>query len=199
MKRHDLIAVAGALVLIFTGCSAPTPPANPAPTSTSAATTDNAAFLTAHGLDGMDGKQMVDHLDRVPVTERQKSLMASVRVNELLLADGEQQVTVPLEGNEFYLSLAPYVTRTHDCFYHSLTTCLGEMNNKSIHVRITDKAGKTLVDQQVTTFDNGFAGFWLPRNIEGTVEVTADGRTGSSEFSTDEKGATCLTTIELKA
>ena len=27
---------------------------------------------------------------------------------------------------------------SHDCFYHSLTTCLGELDNEDIQVTITD-------------------------------------------------------------
>ena len=29
---------------------------------------------------------------------------------------------------------------SHDCFYHSLTTCLGELDNEDIQVTITDDA-----------------------------------------------------------
>ena len=34
----------------------------------------------------------------------------------------------------------------------------------------------------------------LPRDVEGTIEVIYDGRTGQSNFSTSKEGATCLTT-----
>jgi len=116
-----------------------------------------------------------------------------------MLAGPDQEVALPLEDNEFYLSIAPYVDQTHECYYHSLTTCRGELANEDISVRIIDDSGAVLVDEQVTTFDNGFVGFWLPRDIEGTVEVTHDGRTGQRDFSTSEDGATCLTTLQLDA
>lgn len=46
---------------------------------------------------------------------------------------------------------------SHGCFYHSLTTCLGELDNEDIQVTITDEAtGEALVDEATTTFDNGF-------------------------------------------
>ena len=49
---------------------------------------------------------------------------------------------------------------SHGCFYHSLTTCLGELDNEDIQVTITDEAtGEVLVDEATTTFDNGFIGF----------------------------------------
>ena len=75
---------------------------------------------------------------------------------------------------------------SHDCFYHSLTTCLGELDNEDIQVTITDEAtGEALVDEATTTFDNGF-GFWLP-----------DDATGLTEFSNTDDGATCVTDLRL--
>lgn len=193
MKRH-LIAAAGALLVTLAACSTTAPEADQIP----AITTDQADLMAAHGLNDMDGAQIVDHLDRVPVTDRPTDLMASVRADHLLLADSEQEVAVPLREGEFYLSVAPYLNQTHECYYHSLTTCRGELANVDIAVRIVDKAGVVLVDEQVTTFDNGFVGFWLPQDIDGTIEVTHDGLTGQSAFSTSDKGATCLTTLQLK-
>ncbi|WP_304008832.1 CueP family metal-binding protein [Rothia mucilaginosa] len=86
---------------------------------------------------------------------------------------------------------------SHDCFYHSLTTCLGELDNEDIQVTITDEAtGEALVDEATTTFDNGF-GFWLPDDATGLIEVSYQGRTGTTEFSTTDDGATCVTDLRL--
>lgn len=198
VKRH-VIAAAGVFALTLTGCSTHAPETDRTPPGPSTGTTDQAAFLAAHDLDGMDGEQVVDHLDRMPVTDRSTELMASVRADQLLLTDAEQEVALPLTEGEFYLSVAPYVDRTHECFYHSLTTCRGELTNQDIDVRIVDDAsGEVLVDEEVTTFDNGFAGFWLPRDVDGTIEVTHDGLTGRSAFSSGDEGATCLTTLQLE-
>ena len=69
---------------------------------------------------------------------------------------------------------------SHDCFYHSLTTCLGELDNEDIQVTITDEGtGEALVDEATTTFDNGFIGFWLPDDATGLIEVSYQGRTGT--------------------
>ncbi|PZP17388.1 CueP family metal-binding protein [Ruania albidiflava] len=193
MKRS--LTLVAALALVLAGCSTTTPDASPTTTSTTA----QADFLAAHDLDGMDAQQIIGHLDRMPVADRPTELMASVRAEQLMLAGPDQEVALPLEDNEFYLSIAPYVDQTHECYYHSLTTCRGELANEDISVRIIDDSGAVLVDEQVTTFDNGFVGFWLPRDIEGTVEVTHDGRTGQRDFSTSEDGATCLTTLQLDA
>jgi len=198
VKRH-VIAAAGVFALTLTGCSTDVPEADRTPPGPSTGTTDQTEFLAAHGLDGMDGEQVVDHLDRMPVVDRPTELMASVRADQLLLTDAEQEVALPLAEGEFYLSVAPYVDQTHECFYHSLTTCRGELTNQDIDVRIVDDAdGEVLVDEEVTTFDNGFAGFWLPRDVDGTIEITHDGLTGRSAFSSGEEGATCLTTLQLE-
>ena len=109
------------------------------------------------------------------------------------------ETSVPLSGaNEFYLSIAPFASQTHDCYFHSLATCKGELANTSVHVTITDAAGATLVDADATTYANGFVGFWLPRDISGTVTVTVDGKTGSVPFATGAEDATCLTTLQVK-
>lgn len=185
--------------MALAGCSNASPETDQEPVSPPTITTDHADFLAAHDLDGMDGKQIIDHLDRVPVVDRPTDLMASVRADQLLLTDEEQEVAVPLGEDGFYLSVAPYVDQTHECYYHSLTTCRGELANQDIGVRITDETGEVLVDEQVTTFDNGFVGFWLPRDVDGTIEITHDGLTGQSAFSTSNEGATCMTTLQLEA
>src|SRR5699024_5847661 len=137
--------------------------------------------------------------DRMPVTDRSTELMAPVRADQLLLTDAEQEVALPLAEGEVYLSVAPYVHRTHECCHHSLTTCRGELTHQYIDLlTVHDATGEGLVDEEVTTFDNGFAGFWLPRDVDGTIEVTHDGLTGRSAFSSDEEGATCLTTLQLE-
>lgn len=190
MKRAAIAAAA--LALALTGCSA----ADPEPTADGTESQDT--FLTTHGLAGMDAVEIIDHLDRQKVTERPTDLIASVRADELLLSSDDQEVVVDLPDNQTYVSIAPYLTSTHDCFYHSLTTCLGELDNEDIQVTITDEAtGEVLVDEATTTFDNGFIGFWLPDDATGLIEVSYQGHTGSTEFSTTDDGATCVTDLRL--
>ncbi|MDN6513162.1 MAG: CueP family metal-binding protein [Acidipropionibacterium jensenii] len=190
VKRAAIAAAA--LALTLTGCSA----ADPEPTADGTVSQDK--FLTTHGLAAMDAVEIIDHLDRQKVTERPTDLIASVRADELLLSSDDQEVVVDLPDNQTYVSIAPYLTSTHDCFYHSLTTCLGELDNEDIQVTITDEAtGEVLVDEATTTFDNGFIGFWLPDDATGLIEVSYQGRTGTTEFSTTDDGATCVTDLRL--
>ncbi|WP_034985736.1 CueP family metal-binding protein [Corynebacterium jeikeium] len=190
MKRAAIAAAT--LALTLTGCSA----ADPEPTADETVSQDT--FLTTHGLADMDAVEIIDHLDRQKVTERPTDLIASVRNDELLLSSDDQEVVVDLPDNQTYVSIAPYLTSTHDCFYHSLTTCQGELDNEDIQVTITDEAtGEVLVDEATTTFDNGFVGFWLPDDVTGLIEVSYQGRTATTEFSTTDDGATCVTDLRL--
>lgn len=142
---------------------------------------------------------VIDHLDRLPVDERPADLMASVQPDELVLTDGQQEAAMALPKGKSYVSIAPFVDETHDCFYHSLTTCLGEMSGEDVDVVITDsETGEAVVDESTTTFDNGFVGFWVPSDISGTIRITAEGKSGSTEFSTKSDGPTCVTDLQLQ-
>ena len=166
-------------------------------TTRSATSSDVQALLASHGLAGKSTVDVIDALDRLPLDQRPADLRASVRPGALEVSDGDVQESLPIPGDRFYLSIAPYATTTHDCFYHSLTTCKGELGGRNVHVLIKDDAGKVLVDEARTTFANGFVGFWLPRNIHGTSTVTYQGKTGQAELGTGRDDPTCLTTLKV--
>ncbi len=113
----------------------------------------------------------------------------------MLLSDGSTEAAMPLDGDQFYLSLAPYETSTHECYFHNLGTCRGELAGEDVHVTISTDDGEVLVDEQVTTYANGFVGFWIPKDVAGSVVVTRDGKRAESRFSSDAEGPTCLTTL----
>lgn len=195
MLKVRLAAAAAVLALTVTGCSSATTTAPPAaPPGSSAA--DTSGLLAQYGLAGLTGEQIVEKLDQDP-RPRPLPLRGSVKANELLLSDGTNQTTIPLSTDQFYLSVAPYQTRTHECYFHNLGTCQGEMSREKVKVTITDKAGTVLVDEEATTYANGFAGFWIPKNTSGTVKITADGKTGETPFNSGPEGATCVTTLQL--
>lgn len=185
------LLVAAALTLL-TGCqgdATPTPQAGPA---------DD--ILAAHGLEGLDVRAVIDELDALPLEERPADLFASIRPGELFLADGtDREASLPMPEDETYISIAPYVTQTHECHFHSLTTCVGELGATDVDVLITDDVtGEVLVEGEHTTFDNGFVGFWLPRGNDVTVTVERDGLSATTTLSTDgAEDATCVTTLQL--
>ncbi|WP_017615463.1 CueP family metal-binding protein [Nocardiopsis salina] len=201
MKFTAPAAVATTAALALSACSVPEPEGN-VPTGGGEVSADE--LLAEHGLDGLDPEEVVDRLDTMAVEERPTDLMASVQPGSLVLSDasegpeGGQEAELDLPEDRFYLSMAPYVEHTHDCFFHSLTTCLGELRDEEIDVTITDDADDSvLVEETVQTFDNGFAGYWLPSGIDATVTVEHDEYSGSTRVSTGEEDPTCLTTLEL--
>lgn len=199
MKRTRTVLLTAVSLLSFAtvaGCTAATEPTVAPSSSADESSSGAEALLAAHGLSGMSGREVVETLDREP-SSRPLALMASVRYDEVMLDDGASQATLPLEGDEFYLSIAPYESQTHDCYFHNLGTCQGELAATDVHVTVVSEDGETLVDEDVTTYANGFVGFWLPRDVSGTVAVMKDGKTGEVPFSSDEEGATCLTTLQL--
>lgn len=193
--KKSLAALSLAALVALTGCSAqPAAPSNP---SAPAAAPANQDVLASVGLAGLDGRQIVEKLDQDPAA-RPLNMKASVRPDHVVIGSAAGEVNVPIEGEDsFYLSIAPYATQTHECYFHSLATCRGEMVSAPVTVKIVDDAGTVLVDEQATTYANGFVGFWLPKDIKGTVTVTADGKTGSVPFATGPEDATCLTTLQV--
>lgn len=199
--QKPLIALSLAALVTLAGCAAqPTAPASTAPAAPAASAPAAGAqsdVLATVGLAGLTGRQIVDKLDQDPAA-RPLKMKASVRPDHVVIGSEAGEVNVPIEGeNSFYLSIAPYATQTHECHFHSLASCRGEMKSAPVHVKIVDSAGKVLVDEDVTTYANGFVGFWLPKGIKGTVTATADGKTGSVPFATGPEDATCLTTLQV--
>lgn len=187
--------------LALAGCGGETDSAED-PTSAATSSADASqgeGLLDEHGLDGLDARQVVDRLDRVAVADRPKDLMVSVRPDELLVstADGAKEESLPMPEDEFYLSIAPYADSTHECFFHSLTTCRGELADEEVEVTITAADGEVLVDETRRTFDNGFVGVWLPRDLEATVTVRRGDQEGSAQITTGGDDLTCLTTLQL--
>lgn len=193
--RHLLVALASCL-LVLTGCASSDDASGT--DSGMSASAGASGLLAAHGLDGKSVTEVIDLLDRLPQAERPTDLMASVRPTELVVSSDGEEHSLEVPDDRFYLSVAPYADQTHECFYHSLTTCKGELSSADIEVELVDETnGKVLVDEVLTTFDNGFVGFWLPRDIEGTLRVAHDGKVGETSFSTDGEAPTCLTTLQL--
>lgn len=197
--RAAVIATAAATAaLVLSACSAPVDEASPTDSATASEVSGDPA-LAALGLEDADARTLIDTLDALPLDERPTDLMASIRPDELLVTTESGETSIPMPEDAFYVSFAPYVDSTHDCYYHSLTTCTGELGGEDVQVLVTDSAtGEVLIDETRTAFDNGFIGLWLPRDIQATLTVTYDGLTATQELSTaNADDATCVTTMQL--
>jgi len=181
------VAAVAATTLVLAGCSG----GSPEPSALD-------ALLDRHDLAGLSGQEVVDRLEGLETADRPTDLVASVRAAELVLADESYETTVPLPEDTFYLSVAPFVDQTHECFYHSLTTCQGELAGEPVSVTVVDAAtGDVLVEEDTTLGANGFVGYWLPRDVDAELRVEHDGRVGTTTVSTRDDDPTCLTTLQL--
>ncbi|MGN5733422.1 CueP family metal-binding protein [Arthrobacter psychrochitiniphilus] len=190
------IAMAAASMLLLAGCSTPAP----TPSAASAPPSAGAELITELGFDGKSAKDIITELDTLPVAERSSELMASIRPEALTLRDAaNREATLPMPANEFYVSVAPYVSQTHECHFHSLTTCLGELANQEVEVTVTnDATGEVLIQEALHTYDNGFLGLWLPRGIEATLTLNQGGKSATQVLSTkNADDPTCVTTTQL--
>ncbi|BCG60960.1 CueP family metal-binding protein [Paenibacillus sp. URB8-2] len=123
---------------------------------------------------------------------------ASITSDQLTVtADNNNKTTYNLPKNEFFVSIAPYVNKTHPCATHSLTGCQGEMANEKFNVTITDRDGKVVIQDELQSFDNGFIDFWLPRDQTFHVKIEQGGKSSESEISTFEDDDTCISTMKL--
>ncbi|MDX5399624.1 MAG: CueP family metal-binding protein [Actinomycetes bacterium] len=188
--RKMLFAAAAVAMVTVSGC------AGTAPEETTPEETAQAEFLAPYGLEDSSAEEIVTALDRTN-EDREAGLAGSVRYDTVVFATPGGETELPLPDDLFYLSLAPYVENTHDCYYHNLASCQGELVGEDLEVTIIAADGEVHVDGTVTTYDNGFVGFWLPRDIEGTISVTWDGLSATAPIATGPDDPTCVTTLQL--
>lgn len=123
---------------------------------------------------------------------------ASITSHELIVNESEEITrSYPLPSDEFFVSIAPFIESTHECAIHSLTGCQGELVEKEFDVYIEDENGQIVIDEKMTSLENGFIDLWLPRDQNFQVKITYDGKTVASTLSTFEGDNTCITTMHL--
>lgn len=172
---------------------APTQAAQADPTAEASDT-----FLERHGLAGLDAAAVIDTLEATTLAERPTNLMASVQPEQLILSDDAGNTTsMDIPADTFYVSIAPYANQTHDCYFHSLTTCRGELANEAVKVTVVADDGSTIIDGEYTTQDNGFVGLWLPRDISGTITLVVGEKSVTAPISTGDEDPTCITTLQV--
>ncbi|MGP9682219.1 CueP family metal-binding protein [Brachybacterium sp. AOP3-A1-3] len=193
LARRSLLGGIGLVPFVLAGCGARDD--DQAPVS------GDQELLRDLGYEGADAQEIIDQLEALPVAERPRGLMASVMATALGLSDAAgREVELSLPQNKFYLSVAPFRDSTHECAYHSLTTCLGELRRQDVTVSVVDdSSGDPLEDGTRTTGDNGFLGIWLPRGITAELTCTVEDLSGTASISTQEEDdLTCLTSLQLR-
>lgn len=152
-------------------------------------------ILSEYGLLGLSVTEMVESLEAQTINRDE--MVASISATQLTISTDDTVLTYPIPDDLFYLSFAPYLTKTHPCGTHNLVTCRGELKNQTFEVLITDQAGNELVNDTLTSHDNGFVGVWLPRGIQGKITVTYGEWTVTKSIETFDDSNTCLTDLLL--
>ena len=78
-----------------------------------------------------------------------------------------------------------------------MSSCQGELAEKSFQVSAVDLDGNLLVNETVTTLRNGFFELWLPRKRIIDLKIQGLNRTAQGKISTFDNGKTCVTTFRL--
>lgn len=182
-------------LLLLAGCSAGDDGSAPHPDAPTV--TSTADLLAAHDLEGMSGEEIVDTLE-ADTRERPLPLEASVRSDEVIVSQDGYETSVPLQSGLFYVSFAPYRDQTHECRYHALGSCQGELVGETFRVEVSDQAGNPVIEDQRTTGTNGFIGLWLPKDDRFMLTVTAEDQMSAQvEIGTSADDPTCVTTVQL--
>ncbi|NYF30093.1 MULTISPECIES: CueP family metal-binding protein [unclassified Microbacterium] len=212
LQRRRLSVTLAALAatgIALTGCSAgvQTTPSQTSPSqSASTPSTDAGSaavaqeLLAVHDLAALDVREVIARLEATALVDRPDDLLASVQPDTLVLRDARgREGRLPLPDDAVYVSIAPFRDQTHECHFHSLTTCVGELADTEVRVTLTTDDGSIVVDETRRTQDNGFVGVWVPRGLEATLTVESQGLIGSVPLSTTSPDdRTCITDLQLR-
>ncbi len=153
-------------------------------------------FLVRNDLQDMSVEEIVASLE--DKRDEPIGFQSGITSTKLLLSDEEGTIEIDLPNDQFYLSVAPYINQTHPCGTHNLVTCQGELANVALNVLVTDSTtNEVIVDSEVHTYSNGFAGLWLPKDRVLTITVTYESLQSTKQISTSEDDNTCETTMRL--
>ena len=140
-----------------------------------------------------DIKQLVQEL-----SGNKEVKAASISSETLTVENDGETKKYNLPEGEFFVSMAPYINETHPCEIHSLSGCQGELVGEDIEVLIEDEGGEVVVDETMTTPDNGFLDFWLEKGKQYHVTMKHDGKVVEKDITTNEGDNTCITDLQLK-
>ncbi len=107
------------------------------------------------------------------------------------------EVVVPMPDDQVFVSVAPYLNRTHPCTTHYMSGRQGELVAAPVHVRALRPDGSVVLDEVIATGPNGFLDLWLPRGEAFLLDLTLDGYAVQGIVSTVDGAPTCITTMRL--
>ncbi|MDA3932063.1 MAG: CueP family metal-binding protein [Tenericutes bacterium] len=151
-------------------------------------------LLEAYEFNNLNIVELIDTLEN---DSHGSKVQASIGSGALDLNLEGQAFTFSIPNDFFYISFAPYINQTHECYTHSLTGCQGELINKDMLVSIYDSEGNLLQEETMNTGDDGFIGLYLDRFTQYKIRVSYQGL--NSEILVDtSRDQTCFTEERLK-
>ena len=157
------------------------------------------ALLTAcAGESKVDTTENIRDLVNDYSVRNKTAASASITSTELIVTDdSDKETRYDISEEDFFVSVAPFISETHPCDIHSLTGCQGELVNQDFDLYIEDEEGNIIIDGTMNSGENGFIDLWLPRNHVLKVKIIHEGKQVDSEISTFENNGTCITTMQL--
>ena len=139
---------------------------------------------------------IVELIDSLENDNHTKEVLASISGDTLALSLEGQAYSFDIPNDFFYISFAPYINSTHDCYTHSLTGCQGELTNKDMFISIYDGLGNLIEEKTMNTGDDGFIGLYLDRFENYQIHVSYQAL--NSQFLVDTSlNQTCFTEERL--
>ena len=178
--------------IVLAGCSGKTQTAQ----SSSVFDTARSNGPAASAVRGLDARAALEVADSWgPTTKGVTTFIDQTKVS--FSFDNGDKVEIPLPEKEMVVAIAPYINRTHPCEIHYMSGCQGELVNVPVEVHATNSDGTVLVDETLTTMDNGFIELWLPRDRTIGLTLTAQGKSTTGTITTNADSNTCITTFQL--
>jgi len=151
-------------------------------------------LLRNSGVYGLDTKELIIALENNLLED---ILVASIDDEFIVYYIQEERYVHKLEVDLHYISFAPYIGLTHECYIHSLTGCQGELLMEDVYIEIYDESGEKIFSDTLNTGEDGFIGLFLESNKVYNVKVESSGY--SSEFQIDGYSKqTCYTEVKLR-
>ena len=148
------------------------------------------ALLKKFNLSNTNIVEMVDKLEGI----EEGLLNATINTEFVVINDGDTTVKVRIPEDKFFLAFAPYINETKPCSEYNLTTCQGELANQTFLVEVVSPNGDPILEQEMTSLENGFVSIWLDKDIEANLIVTYNNLKASAFITTFDDSNTCITT-----
>ena len=93
---------------------------------------NNEVILKDLGLEDLTTEEIVLELDSLTLDGDIYS--SSINGNYLTISTSSNSTKLDIPDDKFYLSFAPYLENTHECYTHNLVSCSGELKNQTFDV-----------------------------------------------------------------